>query len=424
MDTELLLFIRMLHNGTMGIGFVLTIMESRYSIRKTLLWALAFYFLLVPLNIFIFHLWGFMVFSRIVFITFTMPSGLLFVFIGKSRLNQHLFLLLSALSLCGSIALLGSSLSLLYFDGNLAVDILLRTFIFPIFIFLAFKLLRKPYQIMTRQMPTGWGLLCLMPLGFFMASYFMMYHLQMQLIPFVFAFVLTHISSFGIVYIFFQQELTRIDEEQNRQLLETQIAGLQLQTETIQKNKTYITLQQHDMQYHMEAAAALLKSGNAAEALALLQANGELLTETAMASYCENTIIDAMISYYLNKAKLKGIHIETRLDIPDQLPDGLDAFELSAVFANALENAITACMGIPSADERKIRFICITHPCLTFEIANTFHKPISFDHQGMPLADAAGHGIGTRSIAGFAAKHNAMLDYDVNGRWFYMRVAL
>jgi len=59
------------------------------------------------------------------------------------------------------------------------------------------------------------------------------------------------------------------------------------------------------------------------------------------------------------------------------------------------------------------------------EIANTYDGEVCFDSEtGLPASKGNGHGIGSRSIAYFAEKNGATLQYHLEGRWFHLRLLM
>ena len=116
-----------------------------------------------------------------------------------------------------------------------------------------------------------------------------------------------------------------------------------------------------------------------------------------------------------------NISMEIKVDLPEELP--VDAFELSIVFANALENAIQAVKGLPE-DQRRIVCKSVTYPRFMVEISNSYAGKIIFDQRGVPVADKPGHGIGTRSIVAFAEKNNALCLFRAEAGWFKLQIAM
>lgn len=130
-----------------------------------------------------------------------------------------------------------------------------------------------------------------------------------------------------------------------------------------------------------------------------------------MPALCENPALDAIIRYYLEKAREKGIQTEYHLDIPARL--SVSDAELSVVFANALENAIRACENLGEGKSKKIMISCASRPKFVMQISNTCGK-VSFNQDGFPISSREGHGLGIKSIQAFAEKNNALLDYELN----------
>jgi signal transduction histidine kinase len=166
----------------------------------------------------------------------------------------------------------------------------------------------------------------------------------------------------------------------------------------------------------------LLESNNTASAIDFAKKCDGLFENTRLAKYCENTTVNAILSYYLRGSEQEGIEIKYRLDIPENL--SVNAVELSTVFANAIENARSACRKLPEREQRKLELTCVSRPHFIFEIANTYDGNIKLDEDSIPLASENEHGIGTQSIVAFAKKYNAVLDYQTDNCWFRLRMLI
>lgn len=67
---------------------------------------------------------------------------------------------------------------------------------------------------------------------------------------------------------------------------------------------------------------------------------------------------------------------------------------------------------------------CISSPCLMMEFSNPCGKDVCLGPDGLPVPRSTGHGIGTRSIAAFAEKHQAVCSFQIENGWFKLRLAL
>lgn len=144
--------------------------------------------------------------------------------------------------------------------------------------------------------------------------------------------------------------------------------GFQAQTELIsltqaaQAQKVYITEAQlryeqtkafrHDIKNHLSVLDGLLNSGKFEESKAYLQ---KLETVSASLSFpyqTGNPVVDILLSEKLGLAKANGISTEVSMSLPN--PCGIDHFDLCVIFANALDNAISANQSIEGAKSIRI----------------------------------------------------------------------
>jgi sensor histidine kinase regulating citrate/malate metabolism len=176
------------------------------------------------------------------------------------------------------------------------------------------------------------------------------------------------------------------------------------------------------MRHYVQNISALLQRGDLKPAMEFIGKTGYILEETKIPKYCENPSVNAILAYHLEAAKKEGVFVKTRLDILEEIP--VDAMELSAIFANAIENARNACRRMPEGYAKSIELTCVSRPHFVFECSNTYSGEIQFDKNGMPTASEAGHGIGTKSITAFVKKHNALIDYQANNGIFRLRILL
>lgn len=178
-------------------------------------------------------------------------------------------------------------------------------------------------------------------------------------------------------------------------------------------------LYRHDLRHYLNSVTALIREGKVDEALQILDHFDDLTTPTRK-RYCQNTTVNAVLSFYLAKAEQAGILVDACCELPQQLP--VDAIELSVVLANAIENACQALAALPPGQEKKLTLRCVGGPPLVLEIANPYCGKIAFDQNHLPCAERQGHGFGTRSIATFAKNHHALLDYQAKEGIFRLRL--
>lgn len=142
-------------------------------------------------------------------------------------------------------------------------------------------------------------------------------------------------------------------------------------------------MDRHDMRHRLRTIAELIRQGQTQEALAYTRGAEERLEGQRIVHWCRSPVLDAVFSSYFSQAEQQGVRVDAEISLPEQL--AVDEAELALVFANALENAINACMLLPK-EARAISCLVIAHPQLMFQIANPIDKPVSFGEDGLPLA--------------------------------------
>ena len=129
----------------------------------------------------------------------------------------------------------------------------------------------------------------------------------------------------------------------------TQAARAQrIYTEEAQARYVKTRAFRHDIRNHLSVLSGLLNGGRAEEAAAYLQKLEAASSALSFPVCTGNPVVDVLLGEKLEAAKSAGISTEASLCLPD--PCGADDFDLCVIFANALDNAITACQ---SAGEKK-----------------------------------------------------------------------
>lgn len=163
----------------------------------------------------------------------------------------------------------------------------------------------------------------------------------------------------------------------------------------------------------------LLQQGETEEAMRCLEL--QLATkQPASRVYCENKAVNAVTSYYAEKAVQHGIQTTINLKVPAQLP--FDSLELALVIANLFENAIQGVLRIKDCRDRVIQLSCVHKNRLIIQVVNPCTDDTILNADGLPATEEEGHGIGTKSIVAFAAAYNAELLYSIQDGQFRVQL--
>ena len=141
----------------------------------------------------------------------------------------------------------------------------------------------------------------------------------------------------------------------------------------------------------------------------------EDIEKTKVVRYSKSPIIDAVLSVYIRKAEQSGIDVKMGFAFPDTFE--ASETELATALANAIENAINACVKLPPKD-RHIEIKVLSKPKFMIMVRNSFAGQVEFDENGIPESREDGHGFGTRSIAAFCEKIGGHYQFKAEGTVF------
>lgn len=127
-------------------------------------------------------------------------------------------------------------------------------------------------------------------------------------------------------------------------------------TQAVRAQKTYISEARqreartkafrHDIRNHLSVLDGLLGSGNYEEGRAYLKKLEAVSSSLSFPYQTGNPVVDILLGEKLETAASKEIPTDVSLLLPE--PWGVDDFDLCVIFANALDNAISACQEGPS----------------------------------------------------------------------------
>jgi len=240
----------------------------------------------------------------------------------------------------------------------------------------------------------------------------------------IFLMIVTYITIFLALKIL-TKEYTLKEEKMQAQtredLLRVQMNSMQDLLQVIDEADRKNRIESHDRRHRDNTLLELLRQGEIDEAVVRLEQTASAPCVTVK-RYCENTTVNAAISYYAAAAHNENILFKAQLDIPDTIT--IDVLELSIVIGNLLENAIHACKMISNDKERYINFTFFCNGQLVFEIENPYVGELTYDSNGYPTNFEKDHGLGIKSVVGFAHKHGAQLRYTSENGVFRVRALI
>ncbi len=103
----------------------------------------------------------------------------------------------------------------------------------------------------------------------------------------------------------------------------------------------------HDIRNHLAVLRGLLEQDNVEKAKAYLKSLESASASLSLPWHTGNPVVDILLEEKLGFAQAKGIRTEVSLLLPESCQ--IDDFDLCVIFANALDNAIAACLSAKSS---------------------------------------------------------------------------
>ena len=417
------MFIYLLFKVIFLTAFMCLLIQFRFSAKKSDVIVSAFSVCILILNCLIGCYFGAETLGKVFLLTATIPAFFGFLSVSRSGATKVLFSLLTGIfsslaRFVGKLVYISWNSSLLAFFVEILADTLL--------LFVIIRFFRKPYLRMFDVLDKGWGYLCLVPGLLSALLFYLMYYpaplLNQPENTFLMAviFALT-VVFYMILYLNFENITQYYELKHDRQITEIQLDMHKKEFEALQESINAVKIYRHDMRHCLTAVDTPLSENNIAEALNLIRKLDGNLHNTIVEWYCENYIVNVLLSSYIRKAQDEQVSIMCEADVPEKT--NINPVEIGLIFANAIENAINACKKIDDSENRKISVVCREHNGqLVIRVSNPYDGEIKFDGE-YPVAESPEHGTGTRSIAAIARKNGGVFCFTARDGVFDMTVS-
>lgn len=317
--------------------------RSRYTRRKTMLFAGTGMGILMVMNLVLSWRFGLDFLAKNFFFTCSVPSFLFFYIISADKKFRFLCTFCLADTTCLWLMAVTNLLDFYFGGGNYVLMFISRLIAFPLVEYLAYRFLRRPYLELQSAVEKGWGIFSGMTM-----LYYILLVLVVQFpvniverpedVPVCVLILVLMFFTYSIMFSSLYGQLLLYRKQQNERVLQEQLESQQ----RIRKLK-------HDMKGYAATISGLLAAGKVDETLEYLKnVQGEI--DTCMGQYCANPYINAVLGSYAQKFEQLDVLLQPDIQIGDeQLPH----MELCQILSNGLENARDALQELPQ-DQREV----------------------------------------------------------------------
>lgn len=227
-----------------------------------------------------------------------------------------------------------------------------------------------------------------------------------------------------VVIMMYQKIKTRQEENQQAKLLAAQINSIRRHIEQVEELYGKVRSIRHDMTNHILTLERLYEGNKEEEAEAYGRRLKTELTRLKGEMESGNPVTDVVLQEFAGEAERRGILFCSDFHYPAD--SVIDAFDVSVVLNNALQNAVENTW---EGEEKRISIMSYRrNNAYIIKICNSFTGQIKWNTQsGLPVTSKEkeeGHGCGLPSIRSVAAKYAGDIDITLKDGMFCLYVML
>lgn len=233
-----------------------------------------------------------------------------------------------------------------------------------------------------------------------------------------------------VVTILFQSVKARQEEKMQNELLAVQIENTQKHIEQVENLYQNIRSIKHDMTNHIITLERLYAGNKTEEARAYSEELRAALSEAAGRINSGNPVTDVILQEMQREAEKRQIRFKIDFHYPTD--SNVNAFDISVILNNALQNALEY------ASKEEKSFISVIsyrrNNAYMIEISNSFKGGLKWDKEsGLPVTSKGKteesrfekvHGYGLANIRRVAKKYSGDIAVDLNNEIFCLSILL
>lgn len=334
-------------------------------------------------------------------------------FMSRERNSKVVFLSLCASNYCLTGGIASAIGFTLFHSAVIALLAELAVLVF-LLVFLALRF-RKAYLGLFEDKIDGWEKLWIIPVLFWISFFFLALfpvslHDNPQNIPAAFLSVLTMVVSYGLVIKYIENKAEKEAVFWGNEMFELCSREMTERYHNVAEAEHQLKVLRHDLHHYTQMIYTMAEQRNWDGVQNMVRELNDIIEDTRVEVYCENPVVNSILSSYIKRAAAVGVSVQADIHIPEELP--FSSIELACVLANLLENAIHSVQKNEEKDKRVEMLVRYRDGRLILEVKNPFFGDLDFDGESMlPLSRRGkGHGLGLQSVKAFCEKNGVNFD--------------
>ena len=190
-----------------------------------------------------------------------------------------------------------------------------------------------------------------------------------------------------------------------------------------ESNEQTMRKYRHDIRHFNRVLAGFIQNQEYDKAASYLQEFDSMLEGVTSVSFCENTIVNELLTIYASQCQKLGFKPRIKAVVPERF--AIEETDLTSLVANALENAVEAQSHL-DRDKRALQVeISFDGRKLKLMTKNPFSGEIAFKNNGLPVSTReVQSGVGTAQIKAIAEKYGGVAVFNQEDGMFVVKAVM
>lgn len=288
--------------------------------------------------------YGSTVLRSVILFTIGLPYFVLILLITKDKISQTVFNFWLWINIYDIIANFSAFIN----DYTLKDAYFLTALRFVLFggyFILYNKHLKAKHRMLMDRLKVNWWIFSFIPMSFtglicLVNYYFLDFHGVTRNYPVLLMICILMLLVYILIFYTFQTAGDAMERERIAGNMKEQILLQKKQYEFYLQKREAERIFRHDARHHDSILISYLENGEVEGAKEFLKKELAEIEKNAKLPFCENTLINAVLSEYRTKAEQEGLEFSARIQMPKEL--ACDEAEFCVMLSNLLENSLDA----------------------------------------------------------------------------------
>lgn len=288
--------------------------------------------------------YGSTVLRSVILFTIGLPYFVLILLITKDKISQTVF----NFWLWNNIYDIIANFSAFINDYTLKDAYFLTALRFVLFggyFILYNKHLKAKHRMLMDRLKVNWWIFSFIPMSFtglicLVNYYFLDFHGVTRNYPVLLMICILMLLVYILIFYTFQTAGDAMERERIAGNMKEQILLQKKQYEFYLQKREAERIFRHDARHRDSILISYLENGDVEGAKEFLKKELAEIEKNAKIPFCENTLINAVLSEYRTKAEQEGLEFSARIQMPKEL--ACDEAEFCVMLSNLLENSLDA----------------------------------------------------------------------------------